>query len=192
MLAFRSQRFGLTPKKGLVLGVLLCLDSMLLPWALKRQWALAWFVLSILGILASATWLSREEAVQADKLAPSDGADGVRADGVSADGESADEVSADGVSVNGAEVRIKGLEELLDSGFAAKQAGQFALAAQCFEEALKLSPEPDLVISLLADIYWLWKAVRGEEMARVQLQVLWDQHKGMPGGAENFISYLGG
>ncbi|MDI6811984.1 MAG: tetratricopeptide repeat protein [Desulfitobacteriaceae bacterium] len=143
---------------------------------------MAWFVLSILGILASATWLSREEAVQADKSDPSDGADGVSADGV----------SADGVSVNGAEVRIKGLEELLDSGFAAKQAGQFALAAQCFEEALKLSPEPDLVISLLADIYWLWKAVRGEEMARVQLQVLWDQHKGMPGGAENFISYLGG
>lgn len=61
------------------------------------------------------------------------------------------------------------IEDIIDLGFAAKNAGRFELAAQWFGQALEMGPEPDLAFSLLLDIFWLWQIAKGKEFAIEQL-----------------------
>lgn len=156
-----------------------------------------WMLISILSILAIVAWsLQRKpepsplegefvqaESSQVERFASSTSE-------VETYAESMNQVETYSHLMSEVEAPGKELEQLLDLGFAAKQAGQFTLAAKWFEKALKLKPEPDLAASLLADIYWLLRAGQGEETAKAQLSALWAEHQDRPGEAEKILFWL--
>lgn len=55
------------------------------------------------------------------------------------------------------DIEDKGIDQLLDLGFAEKISGDFSQATAYFLRALALEPEPEIAFYLIIDCHWLWK-----------------------------------
>lgn len=69
------------------------------------------------------------------------------------------------------------LEDLINCGFAAKNAGRFQSAAEWFTRALSLHPEPDLAFYLIMDACSLWLTVNKRDQAQGLLMHYWPEYE---------------
>ncbi|GAB6174949.1 hypothetical protein JCM15765_44270 [Paradesulfitobacterium aromaticivorans] len=68
------------------------------------------------------------------------------------------------------------LEDLINWGFAAKNAGRYQSAAEWFSRALSLRPAPDLAFYLIMDACTLWLAVNKRAYAQELLTYYWQEY----------------
>ncbi|MFZ3101329.1 MAG: hypothetical protein WA131_03220 [Desulfitobacteriaceae bacterium] len=66
---------------------------------------------------------------------------------------------------------------MIDQGFEAKNDGQLYVAAKWFNAALALHPKPDLAVSLIMDVFILWKTSDHGDIALERLELFWGEYQ---------------
>jgi hypothetical protein len=172
-----AERFNLGKRGVLVTTSLLCILSLVFPYAVHNGKVLIWvscggililrmLILAIknknMGTTTVETVTPLEETTPFDKTTP------LKEVIVLEVNSPMDEVASEG-EASSIEVDYS-LEEIIEQGFQAKEEANYLYAVELFISALDKKPSPDIAFYLITDSYWLLKqsTLSNEALNRVE------------------------